>query len=193
MGFWCLILMGALSIDVSRAENADIPAAADEAQLRAEYDRMFQEMLKQPANLDLMFEFAAVATRLGNYEAAISTLERMLLFNRDLPRVKLELGALYFRIGSYPIARSYLEDAISGPNVPTAVKQRVQAYLDQIDKRTARSHLTGSVTTGLRYQTNVNAGPSSAQVLAGGINATLDNNFLGTADWNAFVSTYFAH
>src|SRR5581483_4449762 len=99
--------------------------------------------------------------RLGNYEAAISTLERMLLFNRDLPRVKLELGVLYFRIGSYAIARSYFEEVIADPTTPDQVKQNAGLYIAQIDRRTTRNHFAGSVTSGFRYQTNANVGPSS--------------------------------
>ena len=76
-----------------------------QANLQLEYDRLFQQMLRDPSNMDLMFEFAALANNLENYEAAIGTLERMLLINPDLPRVKLELGALYFRLDSYTIAR----------------------------------------------------------------------------------------
>jgi hypothetical protein len=163
---------------------------ADANQLKQEYDQLFAEMLKRPADLDLMFKFASVAARLGNFEAAISTLERMLLFNRDLPRVKLELGVLYFKIGSYSIARNYFEEAISGKDVPASVKQKVQPYLAEIDRRTARNHFAGSVTFGLRYQTNANVGPSSNHVLAFGFDAVLNSTFVGQPDWNAFASTY---
>jgi hypothetical protein len=159
-------------------------------QLQVEYNQLFAQMLERPADLDLMFKFASVAARLGNYEAAISTLERMLLFNRDLPRVKLELGVLYFKIGSYTIARNYLEDAVSGKDVPESVKKRVQPYLAEIDRRTARNHFAGSLSFGLRYQTNANVGPSSNHVLALGFDAILNSTFLGTPDWNAFASAY---
>ncbi|MCZ6744691.1 MAG: hypothetical protein O7D31_08455, partial [Alphaproteobacteria bacterium] len=52
---------------------------AEPESLQAQYDAAFQEVLRSPGNLDVMFKFAAIAVRLGNYEAAISTLERMLL------------------------------------------------------------------------------------------------------------------
>ena len=73
------------------ARSAETPAgtpadqAADQAELERVYDDLFQQMLLDPNNLDLMFRYAAVATRLENYEAAISALERMLLVNPDLP------------------------------------------------------------------------------------------------------------
>jgi tetratricopeptide (TPR) repeat protein len=168
-------------------------SADEKAKLKAEYDRLFADMLKRPADLDLMFQFAAVAARLGNYEAAISTLERMLLFNRDLPRVKLELGVLYFRIGSYSVARSYLQGALAGRDVPEQVRQKVALYLAQIEKRTSRSHLAGAITFGARYQTNANAGPSSDLIKLFGLDATLNNAFLRQPDWNLFVSGFADH
>jgi hypothetical protein len=163
---------------------------AERAELKSEYEKLFTEVLRQPTNLDLAFKFAAVAARLGNYEAAISTLERMLLLNRDLPRVKLELGVLYFRIGSYSIARTYFEEAIADPKTPDQVKKNVGLYLAQIDKRTARNHFAGSITAGFRYQTNANVGPSSNQVLAFGVPAILNSTFVSEPDWNPFLSTY---
>ena len=165
-------------------------SSAQRAELQAEYDKLFAELLQHPTDLDLMFSFAAVAARLGNYESAISTLERMLLLNRDLPRVKLELGVLYFRIGSYSIAQSYFQDVVADPHVPGPVKENADLYLAQIDKRTALNHLAGSITSGFRYQTNANVGPSSSQVLAFGSPAILNNTFLNQPDWNAFLSGY---
>ncbi len=165
----------------------------DEAALRARYDTLFEEMLARPADLDLMFAFAEVATRLGEYDAAISTLERMLLFNPNLPRVHLELGALYMRVGANEMARTYLEDAVRGPDVPEAVRQRVETLLAEIDRRTSRHVFGGSVLAGIRYQTNANAGPNSSRVLVGGIDAVLDDEFREQDDFNSFVSALLVH
>ena len=35
------------------------------------------------------------------------------VFNPNLPRVKLELGVLYFKLGSYELARSYFQEAVN--------------------------------------------------------------------------------
>ena len=146
---------------------------AEPESLQAEYDAAFQQILRSPGDLDLMCKFAGIAVRLGNYEAAISTLERMLLFNPELPRVRLELGVLYFRLGSFDVSRSYLKRAIEGKEVPQEVRTRVEAFLVEIDKRSSRSRFSGSVFFGMRYQTNANAGPGSPGVRAGGIDAVL--------------------
>ena len=166
---------------------------AEPESLQAEYDAAFQQILRSPSDLDLMFKFAGIAVRLGNYEAAISTLERMLLFNPELPRIRLELGVLYFRLGSFDVSRSYLKRAIEAKDVPQEVRTRVQAYLDEIDKKSARNQFTGSVFFGLRFQTNANAGPGSPGVRAAGVDAVLDNEFLGEEDYNIFASAVVQH
>ena len=67
--------------------------------LKQEYDEAFQETMRKPADLDVLFRFASLATQIGDLEGAISALERMLLINQNLPRVRLELGVLYYRLG----------------------------------------------------------------------------------------------
>ena len=76
--------------------QAQTPPASGDLQRR--YDDAFQEMLRQPDNLEVLFSFATLAAQTGDLEGAISTLERMLLINPDLPRVRLELGVLYYRL-----------------------------------------------------------------------------------------------
>ena len=88
-------------------------SAADRAQLEAQKEALFQRTLRDPANLDVTFAYADISAKLGDNEAAVSALERMLLFNPNLPRVQLELGALYFRMGSYDIARTYFDRALA--------------------------------------------------------------------------------
>ena len=60
---------------------AQTTGSEDTASLRAQKDTLFQQMLRDPANLDVTFKYADVAARLGDYEAAVAALERMLLFN----------------------------------------------------------------------------------------------------------------
>src|SRR5262245_65927827 len=105
-----LAVVGALLAVQSVSAQSSPPVGRVVAQspaLDAELDRVFQQMMRDPANPDLMFAYAQLAIRAGNYDAAIGTLLRMLLFNPNLPRVRLELGALYFQVNSLVLARSY--------------------------------------------------------------------------------------
>src|SRR5690349_23518474 len=116
------------------------PAAADKGDLQKQYDAAFQEMLRQPANLDVLFKFASLASQTGDLEGAISALERMLLINPNLPRVRLELGVLYYRLKSYEVAQTYLEGVMKSPNLPADVRSRAEQFLAQIDNQQQASH-----------------------------------------------------
>jgi Flp pilus assembly protein TadD len=63
-------------------------------------------MLQDPSNLDVAVEYVSLSSQVGDYEAAVSTLERMLIFAPNTPRLQLELGILYYRLGSYEVSRS---------------------------------------------------------------------------------------
>jgi hypothetical protein len=132
----------------------------DKTTLEAQKSALFQQMLRNPDNLDVAFAYADVSARLGDYEAAVSALERMLLFNPNLPRVQLELGGLYFRMGSYDLARAYFDKAAAA-NPPPAVRRRIDEYLAQIDKAQSRHHVSGYLFFGGQYQTDANVAPSS--------------------------------
>src|SRR5215469_15115174 len=113
---------------------------ADRAALEKRKDELFQQMFANPANLDVVFAYADVSAQLGDNEAAVSALEQMLLFNPNLPRVDLELGALYFRMGSFDIARTYFEKAAAS-NPPPEVKERVDQYMALIAKQQSPTRL----------------------------------------------------
>src|SRR5438128_5790371 len=134
-----VIAIGLLGIHPSSAQQL---SATERAQLQAQKDALFQKSLRNPADLDTAFAYADVSARLGDYEAAVSALERMLLFNPNLPRVQLELGALYYRMGSYELARDYFDKAAAA-NPPPEVRARVERYLADIEKGQSRHHLTG--------------------------------------------------
>src|SRR6266851_1725529 len=97
---WLLLPVAIVLAAAGPAAARDL-SADERAQLEAKKAALFQEMLRNPANLDATFAYAEAAAKLGDNEAAVSALERMLLFNPSLPRVELELGTLYFRMGSF--------------------------------------------------------------------------------------------
>src|SRR5882757_2748740 len=121
---------------------AQAPAAAS-SEVQKQYDDAFKETMRKPADLDVLFHFATLAAQTGDLEGAISALERMLLIDPNLPRVRLELGVLYFRLASYEVARTYLEGALASANLPPEVRQRAQDFMAQIVDREQPSHFSG--------------------------------------------------
>ena len=169
------------------------PAATTKGDLEKQYDAAFQEMLRQPANLDVLFKFASLASQTGDLEGAISALERMLLINPNLPRVRLELGVLYFRLNSYEVAREYLQGALKSPNVPAEVRTRAEQFMAQIESQQQASHLHGEVFLGFRYQSNANLGPATSSVRLFGQTANLNQSAVGGPDWGAVSTVQLRH
>ncbi|GAB4533876.1 MAG: hypothetical protein Tsb0019_35600 [Roseibium sp.] len=165
------------------AHEAQTPAA-----LAARQQVLLQQMIAAPDNLDTAFEYAMVSSLLGDYEAAVSTLERMLIYAPGLPRVQLELGVLYFRLGSTETARYYFQEALKAPNVPPEVEARVHVYLTTITEQEDPADFRAAVVTGVRYQTNANAAPGSRRVDLNGGTFLLDDTATGRADVNAFLA-----
>jgi len=186
-----LALAGAVLGATLAAHTAAFAQATGPA-VSNDYDALLAQMLKDPSNLDVSFRYAELATQRGDYEAAIGALERMLLYNANLPRVRIELGALYFRLGSYAMAKSYFEAAAAG-NVPPEVKAKVAVFLAEIERRTAPDQFAAFAWMGARYQTNANAGPSSTLVTVVGQNVTLMGQFAKQPDWNSFGFASFGY
>lgn len=161
-------------------------------ELQRQYDAAFAAMLADPANLDKIFRFAELANAVGDLEGAVSALERMLLIDANLPRVRLELGVLYYRLGSFEAARTYLLAALATKDLPQDVRGRAETFLAEIEKQRSPSKLFGTLMVGLRYQSNANAAPTG-NVRVGGIPASLDDNATADADWNAFAALNAVH
>jgi len=85
--------------------------------------------MQRPDDPEVLAKFAQLAVQIGDIEGAISALERMLLIDGEQPEVKLELGVLYYRLGSTEAARTYLEEARTSPLASPETKQRASTYL----------------------------------------------------------------
>jgi hypothetical protein len=167
-----------------------VAMAADEsdpAALAARKTELFQQMLKDPGNLDTTFAYADVSARIGDNEAAVAALERMLLFNPNLPRVDLELGVLYFRMGSFETAQTYFLKAKSF-NPPPEVTARVDEYMAKIAENESASQLSGYVFMGSQYQTDANVAPGSPLIHSPIGDVLLSNQFVKHDDVNFFLT-----
>jgi tetratricopeptide (TPR) repeat protein len=117
---------------------ASPPAASvTDADKRVVADLLFKRLLLKPDDLDAGFQYSQLETELGDYEAAIGALERILYYNPDLPRVKLQLGMLYFHLRSYEMARNCFEAVLNAPDVPADIRTEVQTYVAAVDKALA--------------------------------------------------------
>ena len=102
------------------AQAASAQGMDERAALEARQEALLSAMLADPQDLDTAFEHAAVSVRLDDYEAAVGTLERILVMAPESPAVLLELGVLYYRLGSFETARIYLQRAETAPGASPA-------------------------------------------------------------------------
>lgn len=189
--------MAAAATGVATAQTpaAQTPAAPSEGPQsdRAAYDAAFKAMMADPGNLQKSFTFAELAIKVGDLEGAVAALERMLIIAPNLPRVRLELGVLYYRLGSYETARRYISEVLALPDVPPLVRERAETFRAEIDRQIRPHKFAGSVLFGMRYQSNANAAPTGGQVRFGGLDAQLDRQFTEKRDWNSFIIANVQH
>ena len=145
---------------------------------------LFQTMLSRPADLDTTLRYAVSTEQMGDIEASIGALERLLFFNPSLSRVRYELGRLYYRLGSYEMARGYFLTAQAAADATEELKERAQEYLDTIEKKLQPDQWSGYAQTGFRYQSNATYGPSQQSLL--GATRPINSQFAPQSDGNWF-------
>ncbi len=193
MNFRAFFRIGALGLALIVSALPLVGRAQDTKDaLRAEQTALFDAMSADVQNLDLMFRYAGVSARLQDYEAAISTLERMLVFVPDLPRVQLELGALYFNIGSYVIAERYFRNVLEADDLPAPVRARIARFRDEIVERTRKHRFSGKLETGLIHDSNAALGPTDREALLFGRRAIRTGD-LGESDTGVQVLAQITH
>lgn len=170
------------------AQQATALADAD-----PEFNTLFHQSMQRPADVELAFRLARRAIEVGDYEAAIGVYERILFYNPQLVRVKLELGRLYYRLGAYESARSYFQPIAQSATLTPAEQDNIAAYLVEIDRRLQTSQWSLYGQAGVRYQSNANYGPSSTLVLGGNVAALLPPSYAAQADGNAFALASIRH
>jgi cytochrome c-type biogenesis protein CcmH/NrfG len=80
-------------------------------ELQNKQNATFQEMLKDPGNLEVVMAYAQAATKAGDYEGAVAAYEGMLII--DLRRVAY-LPRIGARVARPPCGRSQTDRAAAG-------------------------------------------------------------------------------
>ena len=145
-------------------------------------------MYEDPTDLSRTFAFAEQALIAGDFEGAVSALERMLLVDPKLPKIRLELGKLYIRLGSYAVARIFLEEVIMSGEASNNDQEEAKSLLDETKNAQNIIQFNNSFVWGLRVQSNANSAPKDSRIIIFGIPATLDDEFTSRGDYDAYFT-----
>ena len=118
---------------------------------------VFEQLFEDPTNLSLLFEYANLSILVGDLEAAIGVFDQMLVYDPELPRIRLELGVLYYRLGAYALAKTYLE-SVGKFDPPLEVQARVDDLLKSIEAANEIYAWQQNLSLGWKHTTNGNSG-----------------------------------
>lgn len=109
---------------------------------------MHQRLLADPSSLDLLYEYAQFAINEGNFESAIGAMEGILVISSNQPRILLELGVLYQRLGVARTAKLYLEQARQLSPKGSKISNLAESYMVDVETEKSRPSLPGPVHPG---------------------------------------------
>lgn len=137
--------------------------------LERQTDDAFRRVLQQPQNLGQWTEYAKLLIKAGNYEGGIAAMERLLLEPGATPDLRVDIGVLYYRLGSYAMAEAMFATALADDRLQGDNRALAETLLADTRKRSQRNQLRGVVTLGLRHQTNPTYRSDASQVLSAGV------------------------
>ena len=154
-----LLFISLMFSAVGFAQNVP-PSVSDPAELErieTERQQIFDELFDDPTNMDNLFQYANLSILLGDLEAAVGVFEQMLIYDDELPRIRLELGVLYYRLGAFTTAKVYLE-SVKRYNPPQEVLNNVDDFLNAITESEKTFKVSHVLATTMTNSSNGNSG-----------------------------------
>ncbi len=142
---------------------------ADEKKL---YDNLkkisFEDILKDPDNPQLNYQYALQQVKENDLLGAMGTLERVLATHPDLHEVRLFYAVVLFRLDNMPEAQREIDTLENAP-LNDALRKEWSSYRDQIKLRKKKTRFSLTQANGYAFDTNRNSSPSSKKILFGNI------------------------
>ena len=160
------------------------PVAAQSSGPDAQRQAVFQQMLADPANRQLMRDYARLSVQARDFEAAAATLERLVDLEPNNTAARVELAIAYFSLGSYAVAEYHLAAAQASGTLTPAQSAQVARYRDEAQDRDDRSDYSGRLQIGYAY---ANTSGEQGAFVNGGVDWRLD---LGNADVTQWVTEF---
>ena len=115
---------------------------------------------------DFDFLLGLAALDAGHPGEAVFALERVLSVQPDHALARAEIARAYYALSEYETARLEFENVKAGGNVPTEAQETMDRYLALIERAQSGGgpRISGFVTAGAGYDTNVNSGTDESRV-----------------------------
>jgi len=163
------------------------PSARIQSLLESGQEVTYQDVLKDPDNIELNLRFARSQIARENIRGASATLERILLLEPDRPDVRLLYAVVLFRLDNIQDAERELL-AVRNLPMEASLKSEIEGFLAQIRQRKKRLRYNALVAFGFQYDWNGNTAPRSNTRLFSGFPLPLsdaeirhhDRSFNGT-------------
>jgi hypothetical protein len=132
-------------------------------------DVTFEEVLRDPDNLELNYGFALTQIRQGDLLGALSTLERILLKNPNQPRVRLIYAIVLYRLNAVIEAEREL-DIVLKLDMDAGLRRELEYYRSQLKREQRATKFTVIVRVGWHWDSNRNASPRNLISAGGPVN-----------------------
>ncbi|MBI4678652.1 MAG: tetratricopeptide repeat protein [Elusimicrobia bacterium] len=148
--------------------QAEIDKTVDETRRReaaqAGPEVTYEQVMADPDNIELNYRYALSRVGRGDLRAAASTLERILMVKKDLPKVKLLYAVILYRLDNLEESERLLAE-LKKEEMPASLRAELNDYISQIRSRRRRARLSFLVGSGLDYDENRNAAPATGRRL----------------------------
>lgn len=132
--------------------------------------------------IEAQFEQGMKALDDQQLKSAIESFVNILDRDPTLNRVKLELALSYYRSLRYEQAEQLAQEVLKDPNTPPEVRVTVLAFVAQVkrdaEKYAEKNVFTPHLSLGVMHDSNINVGPTDANIRIGDVPGTLDPSSL---------------
>ncbi len=150
-------------IEANRQAQEAAKHSAEQAALESGEMITYQDILRDPDNLQLNYRYARAQVDRGNYLGASATLERILLIDPSLAEVRLFYAIVLYRLDNLSEAEQQFQLARAG-DIPDASRSEIDEYLHEIRQRHKTTRFSTTLSAGWGFDTNRNSAPSSKEI-----------------------------
>lgn len=160
--------LGALTLTLTLGGVLAAPAGAQETDsgpaLGTDFEPVtYEEVLANPDDIDLNIRYARTLIQEGRLDQAAITLERILIINPGLDRVRVLYGIVLYRLDNLVEARQELQTVLDEGDLDSKSRDQAETYLARIQRR--QQDVSGAVTVGagVHVDTNRNSFPEGGE------------------------------